>query len=121
LRASHKKIALFLWRDVKTSLVHLALRFIPLKEFEVLAIVLNCVWDDGLSPDNALAIHICGDGNNSQLLAVLSPAPEMVNKFKQKTDEISRWRQRVWAACTYFSVILISRARIEESGANNEM
>jgi len=31
--ASHKKITLFLWRDVKTSLVHLGLRFIPLKKY----------------------------------------------------------------------------------------
>ena len=30
--ASHKKITLFLWKDVKTSLVLLALRFIPLKD-----------------------------------------------------------------------------------------
>jgi hypothetical protein len=28
---SHKKITFFLWKDKKTSLVHLALRFIPLK------------------------------------------------------------------------------------------
>jgi hypothetical protein len=30
--ASHKKLTLFLWRDVKTSLVHLGLRFIPLNK-----------------------------------------------------------------------------------------
>jgi hypothetical protein len=29
--ASHKKITLFLWKDLKTSLVLLGLRFIPLK------------------------------------------------------------------------------------------
>jgi hypothetical protein len=31
--ASHKKITLFSWKDVKTSLVHLELRFIPLNYY----------------------------------------------------------------------------------------
>jgi hypothetical protein len=54
------------------------------KEFRVLLLLLSSIWDDGLSPEMtyALAIHVCGDRNNSEL-AVLSPAPKMVNKFKR--------------------------------------
>jgi len=47
-------------------------------------LLLSGVWADGLSPEMtyALAIHICGDGNNGEL-AVLSSATKMVNKIKR--------------------------------------